>query len=37
MTAAIDAAKSGGEKSVLMQVKTADSTRFVALSTEAVS
>ncbi len=37
VTAAIDAAKSGGKKSVLMQVKTADSTRFVALSTEAVS
>lgn len=37
VTAAIDAAKSGGEKSVLMQVKTADSTRFVAPSTEAVS
>ncbi len=37
VTAAIDAAKSGGKKSVLMQVKTADSTRFVALSTVAVS
>jgi serine protease Do len=37
VTAAIDAAKAGGKKSVLMQVKTQDSTRFVALSTEAVS
>ncbi len=37
VTAAIDAAKAGGKKSVLMQVKTGDSTRFVALSTEAVS
>jgi len=37
VTAAIDAAKAGGKKSVLMQVKTEDSTRFVALSTEAVS
>src|SRR5271166_3847912 len=37
VTAAIDAAKAGGKKSVLMQVKTADSTRFVALSTQAVS
>ncbi len=37
VTAAIDAAKAGGKKSVLMQVKHEDSTRFVALSTEAVS
>jgi hypothetical protein len=34
---AIDAAKADGKKSVLMRVKTEDSTRFVALSTEAVS
>ncbi len=37
VTAAIDAAKAGGKKSVLMQVKKQDSTRFVALSTQAVS
>ena len=37
VTAAIDGAKANGKKSVLMQVKTEDSTRFVALSTEAVS
>ncbi len=38
VTAAIDAAKADGNKSVLMQVKTEDnSTRFVALSTHAVS
>ena len=37
VTAAIDAAKADGKKSVLMRVKTEDSTRFVALSTEAVS
>ncbi len=37
VTAAIDAAKAGGKKSVLMQLKTQDSTHFVALSTEAVS
>ncbi len=38
VTAAIDAAKADGKKSVLMQVKTEDnSTRFVALSTHAVS
>ena len=37
VTAAIDAAKTDGKKSVLMHVKTEDSMRFVALSTEAVS
>ena len=37
VTAAIDAAKADGKKSVLMQVKNQDSTRFVALPTEAVS
>ena len=37
ITAAIDAAKADGKKSVLMRVKTEDSTRFVALSTQAVS
>src|SRR5271165_340590 len=37
VTAAIDAAKAGGKKSVLMQVRKQDSTRFVALSTQAVS
>ncbi len=37
VTAAIDAAKADGKKSVLMRVKTEDSARFVALSTEAVS
>jgi serine protease Do len=37
VTAAIQAAKADGKKSVLMRVKTEDSTRFVALSTEAVS
>ncbi len=37
VTAAIVAAKADGKKSVLMRVKTEDSTRFVALSTEAVS
>ncbi len=37
VTAAIDAAKAGGKKSVLMRVKSEDSTRFLALSTEAVS
>jgi serine protease Do len=37
VTAAIDGAKAGGKKSVLMQVKREDSTRFVALPTEAVS
>ena len=35
--AAIDAAKADGKKSVLMHVKTEDNSRFVALSTEAVS
>ncbi len=35
--AAIDAAKADGKKSVLMHVKTEDSSRFVALSTEAAS
>jgi serine protease Do len=37
VTSAIDGAKAGGKKSVLMQVKREDSTRFVALPTEAVS
>ncbi|MBV8104770.1 MAG: Do family serine endopeptidase [Hyphomicrobiales bacterium] len=37
VTAAIDAARAGGKKSVLMQVKTEDSMRFVALSTQAAS
>ncbi len=37
VTAAIDAAKADGKKSVLMRVKTEDSTRFVALPTQAVS
>jgi len=37
VTSAIDAAKADGKKSVLVRVKTQDSTRFVALSTEAVS
>jgi serine protease Do len=37
VTAAIDAAKADGKKSVLMQVKTQDNTRFVALSTGTVS
>ena len=37
ITAAIDSAKADGKKSVLMRVKTEDSTRFVALSTQAVS
>jgi serine protease Do len=37
VAAAIDAAKSGGKKSVLLRVKTEDSSRYVALSTEAVS
>ncbi len=35
--AAIDAARADGKKSVLMHVKTEDSSRFVALSTDAVS
>ena len=35
--AAIDAAKADGKKSVLMRLKTEDSSRFVALSTEAAS
>ena len=37
VTAAIDAAKADGKKSVLMRVKSEDSTRFVALSTSVVS
>jgi serine protease Do len=37
VTAAIDAARADGKKSVLMRVKGEDSARFVALSTEAVS
>jgi serine protease Do len=37
VTAAIDAAKADGKKSVLMQIQHQDSARFVALSTEAVS
>ncbi len=37
VTAAIDAAKADGKKSVLMRVQSEDSARFVALSTEAVS
>jgi serine protease Do len=37
VTAAIDAAKGEGKKAVLMRLKSQDSTRFVALSTEAVS
>ncbi len=37
VTAAIDAAKASGKKSVLMHVKTEDNSRFVALSTGAVS
>jgi serine protease Do len=37
VTAAIDAAKADGKKSVLMRLKSQDSMRFVALPTEAVS
>jgi serine protease Do len=37
VTAAIDAAKANGKKSVLMRLKNQDSMRYVALSTEAVS
>ena len=37
VTAAIDAAKAGGKKSVLMRLKSQDSMRYVALPTEAVS
>ena len=37
VTAAIDAAKSEGKKAVLMRLKSEDSTRFVALSTETAS
>ena len=37
VTAAIDAARADGKKSVLMRVKTEDSARYVALSTQAVS
>jgi len=37
VTAAIDAARAGGRKSVLKQVKKPDSMRLVALSTQAVS
>ncbi len=37
VTAAIDAAKAGGKKSVLVHLRTQDSSRFVALSTETVS
>ncbi len=37
VTAAIDAAKADGKKSVLMRLKNQDSMRYVALSTEAVS
>ena len=37
VTAAIDAAKANGKKSVLMRVKSADSTHYVALSTEVAS
>ena len=37
VTAAIDAAKAEGKKSVLMRLKNQDSMRYVALSTQAVS
>ena len=37
VTAAIDAAKSDGKKLVLMHIRSEDKTRFVALSTQAVS
>jgi serine protease Do len=37
VTAAIDAAKANGKKSVLMRVKSEDSTHYVALSTEVAS
>jgi serine protease Do len=37
VSAAISAAKADGKKSVLVQLKSEDNTRFVALSTEAVS
>ena len=37
VVAAIDAAKAGGKKSVLLRVETKDSPRYVALSTEAAS
>ncbi len=37
VTAAIDAARAEGKKAVLMRLKSQDSTRFVALSTEAAS
>ena len=37
VTAAIDAAKADGKKSVLMHIRSEDNTRFVALSTQVVS
>ena len=37
VTAAIDAAKADGKKSVLLRVRSEDNMRFVALSTQAVS
>jgi serine protease Do len=37
VTAAIEAARADGKKSVLMHIKTEDGARFVALSTQAVS
>jgi serine protease Do len=37
VTAAIDSAKTDGKKAVLMQLKTENGARFVALSTEALS
>jgi hypothetical protein len=37
VTAAIDAAKADGKKSVLMHIRSEDNTRSVALSTQPVS